>query len=76
MHVHSYVMHLLCILQCSLLQDTAVYTYTQTHLHDLLVAKSRARILMQKHIFSMWAESKDASKSEEFSMKGVSMQKL
>ena len=37
---------------------------------------SRARILMQKHIFSMWAESKDASKSEEFSMKGVSMQKL
>ena len=36
----------------------------------------RARILMQKHIFSMWAESKDASKSEEFSMKGVSMQKL
>ena len=33
---------------------------------------------MQKHIFSMWAESKDASKSEEFSMsfEGVSMQKL
>ena len=26
---------------------------------------------MQKHIFSMWDESKDASKSEEFSMKGV-----
>ena len=37
---------------------------------------NRARILMQKHIFSMWAESKDASKSEGFSMKGVSMQKL
>ena len=36
----------------------------------------RARILMQKHIFSMWAESKYASKSEGFSMKGVSMQKL
>ena len=31
---------------------------------------------MQKHIFSMWDESIDASKSEEFSMKGVSMQKL
>ena len=25
---------------------------------------------MQKHIFSMWAESKDASKFEGFSMKG------
>ena len=37
---------------------------------------TRARILKQKHIFSMWAESKDVSKSEEFSMKGVSMQKL
>ena len=37
---------------------------------------TRARILMQKHIFSMWAESKDALKSEEFSMKGVFMQKL
>ena len=36
----------------------------------------RARIFMQKHIFSMWDESKDASKSEEFSMKGVAMQKL
>ena len=35
-----------------------------------------ARILMQKHFFSMWAESKDASKSEGFSMKGISMQKL
>ena len=41
-----------------------------------LPANLLARILMQKHIFSMWAESKDASKSEEFSMKGVSMQKL
>ena len=29
---------MLCILQGSLVQDTAVYTYTQTHLHDLLVA--------------------------------------
>ena len=37
---------------------------------------TRARILMEKHIFSMWAESKDASKSEEFSMKKVFMQKL
>ena len=45
-----------------------------TEIQILLII--RARILMQKHIFSMWAESKDASKSEEFSMKGVSMQKL
>ena len=31
---------------------------------------------MQKNIFSMCAESKDASKSEGFSMKEVSMQIL
>ena len=41
-----------------------------------LLVMNRARIFMQKHIFSMWDESKDASKSEEFSMKGESMQKL
>ena len=32
---------------------------------------NRARILMQKHIFSMCAQSKDALKSEGFSIKGV-----
>ena len=36
---------------------------------------SRGRILMQKHIF-LWAELKDASKSEGFSMKEVLNQKL
>ena len=36
----------------------------------------RARILMQKHIFSMWDESKDASKFEGFSMKEVFLKKL
>ena len=37
---------------------------------------TRARILMQKHIFSMCPQSKDASKSEGFSIKGVFMQKI
>ena len=39
MHVHSYVMHLLCILQCSLVQDILQYTRIhKLHMHDLLVA--------------------------------------
>ena len=58
---------------CELIQFFHTFLYTWVIRGSLM---SRARILMQKHIFSMWAESKDASKSEEFSMKGVSMQKL
>ena len=38
MHVHSYVMHLLHFTMLFSTGYTAVYTYTQTHLHDLLVA--------------------------------------
>ena len=53
--------------------DLLDHSFHSVILHTMI---TRARILMQKHIFSMWAESKDASKSEEFSMKGVSMQKL
>ena len=60
------------ILPDSLLQLTENTAYRKNNSKVI----ARARILMQKHIFSMWAESKDASKSEEFSMKGVSMQKL